>query len=133
MEAHMPTNDFTIVATLRNGLLLSACLACAAPVAADPIIMVASTMPATTRAAASAKARLAAEFDHWQKVQAARSPGRIVELSRAFQRDFPHSAKLAEARELESGASRAAVIHRDVGLSAEFFETTRGDEGFDLR
>lgn len=129
----MPTSDFRIVTRLRSSVLLLAGLAYALPAAAYPVFKLASTSPPAARDAAVNDARLATELDHWQAIQVARSPSRVAELSRAFQRDYPQSTRRGEAWELEIGAMRASAIHRDVGLSAEFFEETRGDVSLEAK
>jgi hypothetical protein len=73
------------------------------------------------------------ELGRWTEISSVRRPSRIVELCVSFQRDYPHSTHRDEARALEAGASRAVTIKREVGLSGEFFETTRGDAAFDAR
>lgn len=68
-----------------------------------------------------------AEAERWQEIQAARRPSRIVTLCNAFLRDFPASPKGEQARALAAGAMRAQTLQYQVGLSGEYFETTRGD------
>ena len=73
------------------------------------------------------------ELGRWTEISSVRRPSRIVELCVSFQRDYPHSTHRDEARALEAGASRAVAIKREVGLTGEFFENTRGDAAFDAR
>lgn len=73
------------------------------------------------------------ELGRWTEISSVRRPSRVVELCASFQRDYPNSAHRDEARALEAGASRAVAIKREVGLTGEFFETTRGDAAFDAR
>lgn len=68
-----------------------------------------------------------AEAERWQKIQAARRPSRIAALCAGFLRDFPASSKIEEVRALAAGAARAQSLQYQVGLSGEYFETTRGD------
>lgn len=78
----------------------------------------------------SAAARAATEAARWREVVAAKRPERIATLSTAFQRDFPDSHALDEARQLAAGAARAHAIQRDVGLSGDFFDTAKGNGAF---
>lgn len=73
------------------------------------------------------------ELGRWTEISSVRRPSRVVELCASFLRDYPQSAHRDEARALEAGASRAVAIKREVGLTGEFFENTRGDAAFDAR
>ena len=73
------------------------------------------------------------ELGRWTEISSVRRPSRVVELCASFLRDYPQSAHRDEARALEAGASRAVAIKREVGLTGEFFEATRGDAAFDAR
>lgn len=124
--------DATTGVMLRK-LLVSVCLVIGSPgLYAEPV-----TYPVTTKSthdardAKTPKGRPEGELQRWQAIQSARSPRRIAALARSFQRDFPKSERVAEARELEAGASRVSYLIVDVGLSAEFFSATRGNANFD--
>jgi hypothetical protein len=72
------------------------------------------------------------EATRWQEIQKTRRPTRIVALCKTFQRDFPESARRDEVKALEAGAFRAVMIKRDVGLTGDILETTRGNVGFNV-
>jgi TPR repeat protein len=85
---------------------------------------IAGTLSATRQPASPAES---AEAERWQEIQVARRPNRIVALCAAFLRDFPSSTKGDAVRVLAAGAARAQTLQYQVGLSGDYFETTRGD------
>jgi hypothetical protein len=91
---------------------------------------VAAASQSRARQPSTAKSSKQSEAARWQEIQSTRRPTRIVALCKTFQRDFPASARRDEAKALEAGAFRAAMLKRDVGLTGDFFETTRGNAGF---
>ena len=86
--------------------------------------------PSRARQPSMAKSGMHSEATRWQEIQSARRPTYIVALCKSFQHDFPESARREEAKALEAGAFRAMMIKRDIGLTADFFETTKGDAAF---
>ena len=71
------------------------------------------------------------QVGRWAELNSTRRPSRIAILAQAYLRDYPQSVHREEAQALEVGASRAAAIKRDVGLSGDFFENTHGDAAFE--
>lgn len=125
--------DINIASALRGTLPLICCGMCVLATAAQPPTSTAVAAAADTKVMVPSKGRLPAEQQQWEAIQAARSPRRIVELSRAYQRKFPQGSMIAEARELEAGASRVKAILPDVGLSDEFFSTATGSADFSAK
>lgn len=106
--------------------------AAAAEPAQDPVIgTLAMLTPSQDRHPPIVRNSRPGEVARWQEVLLARRPSRIVSLCQAFLRDFPESIHRDQAKTLEAGASRVVTIKRDVGLSADYFEATRGDAAFD--
>lgn len=114
----------------RRMAALAAFLIWQPSLAADDLkLATAATVP--KKSSAAPKARAASEAERWKAVQTERAPSHIVRLVKSFKRDFPKSERLKEAGELESHAARVALIHRDAGLTSEFFETIRGNSAFE--
>lgn len=78
-------------------------------------------------AARSQSSAEAAEAARWQEILTARRPSRIVALGEAYLREFPTGSMRDEARKLVTGAARALSLQYEVGLSGDFFESTKGD------
>jgi hypothetical protein len=91
---------------------------------------VATASQSRARQPSAAKSSKQGEAARWQEIQSTRRPTRIVALCKTFQHDFPDSARRDEAKALEAGAFRAAMLKRDVVLTGDFFETTRGNDAF---
>lgn len=124
----------------RQGLLTGAAVfwsmalalpeAAARPASREPAPQAAPT-PARPITIAMAVNLKQGQVGRWTEVNSARRPSRIAALAQAFLRDYPQSAHVDEARALEAGATRAAAIKRDVGLSGDYFEIPHGDAAFD--
>ena len=91
---------------------------------------VAAASQSRARQPSAAKSSKQGEVARWQEIQTTRRPSRIVKLCKTFQHDFPESARREEVKALEAGAFRAVMIKRDVGLTGDFFETAKGNAGF---
>ncbi|MBI5107159.1 MAG: hypothetical protein HZA62_00285 [Rhodocyclales bacterium] len=104
--------------------------AAARPAAREPAPQVAP-MPVRPLAIAMAVNLKQGQVGRWTEVNSARRPSHIAALAHAFLRDYPQSAHREQARALEAGATRAAAIKREVGLSGDYFETAHGDAAFD--
>lgn len=117
-------------AALFAGTLLPPASIAAAP--AEPVVGAgqAAAAPQSRARPRAAAAKAATEAARWREVVAAKRPERIATLSTAFLRDFPDSHAIDEARQLAAGAARAHAIQRDVGLSGDFFDTTKGNGTF---
>jgi TPR repeat protein len=114
-----------------SGVVLMAPVTLAAPTErASANGPVAAASQSRARQPSTAKNSKQGEAARWQEIQSTRRPTRIVALCKAFQRDFPESTHRDEVKALEAGAFRAAMLKRDVGLTGDFFETTKGDAAF---
>jgi TPR repeat protein len=121
-------------------LLVGSSLLCGVALLVSEVLAAPAERAATNAAVASSSSRgrqpsMTTSAKHneaarWQEIQSARRPSRIVSLCKAFQHDFPESVWREEAKVLEAGAFRVTMIKRDVGLTGDFFETTKGDARF---
>lgn len=67
---------------------------------------------------------------HWQAIQSARQPARLLRLVGEFEQRFADSDYAERARRLAAGAAQALEIQRAVGLSADFFEDVVDDAAY---